>query len=85
MHLYSSFARLTISVYVLMFRKVELKILIDFLYQDAVSPSENDYALVHDALPAGKLHRIRSAFRKKEDGKGIFCKTISVFEFLIYI
>ncbi|CAE1156293.1 ARHGAP5 [Acanthosepion pharaonis] len=37
------------------------------LMQDAVpqSPPESDYALVEDALPAGKVHRIKST-RKKE-------------------
>ena len=42
-----------------------------YFFQDAVSPPENNYALVHDALPAGKLHRIRSTFRKaKSDAQG---------------
>ena len=32
-----------------------------------MSPLENDYALVHDALPAGKMSRVRSTVRKKQD------------------
>ena len=36
------------------------------MLQDAVgvgAEEENDYALVADALPEGKLHRIRSIFK----------------------
>lgn len=39
--------------------------------QDAVpqSPPESDYALVEDALPAGKVHRIKSTRKKEHKGK----------------
>ena len=36
--------------------------------QDAVPLVENDYARVHDALPFGKIHRVRTQNRKGEKG-----------------
>ncbi len=36
--------------------------------QDAVPLVENDYARVHDALPFGKIHRVRTHNRKGEKG-----------------
>jgi hypothetical protein len=40
----------------------------DFIFQDALIP-DSDYALVDDALPQGKIHRIKSTSRKNEKGK----------------
>ena len=44
---------------------------VNMFLQDAVpqSPPESDYALVDDALPAGKVHRIKSTRKKEHKGK----------------
>jgi len=37
-------------------------------FQDALTGYECDYALVDDALPLGKIHRIQSTSRRNEKG-----------------
>lgn len=39
-----------------------------FFFQDALPGTDSDYALVDDALPQGKIHRIKSTSRKEEKG-----------------
>lgn len=42
---------------------------LNLFFQDAIPGQECDYALVDDALPHGKLHRIKSTSKQEEKGK----------------